>query len=163
MADSSLASELAPLSQRLWHKIEPMLRSSCRAARQRSQIVAMQNWLQKYAVSEPEPPLAQVQGILEAFYHCCDGHVWPVAHLIARLAIAGESTLIEQIGRWGDYGQQRQMGDRLLGSVEDPDSFYLLILGQAHYGLSDYAQAQSYYQRCLTLVEIGRASCRERV
>jgi len=63
-----------------------------------------------------------------------------VADTISRLAVEADTTLAEQLGRWGYYEQQLQLCDRLLNaseSISDADSaFYQLVGAQAHYGLS---------------------------
>ena len=158
MSDSSeeVLLDLEALGTRVLNRVKPMLLQDRKlSVAVRSQMVAVCNWLGRYRAPVGATQKEQVQGFLEAFYHCCEGGSLEAAQIILSVCVdkKNNTTFIEQLGKWGLYAEQIEAYKRILALLADEDGSYLSLLGRAYYAISDYSAAHSCYERSLAIAQ----------
>ncbi|MEO1389824.1 MAG: tetratricopeptide repeat protein [Cyanobacteria bacterium J06634_6] len=131
--------QLAPLSQQTF--ASPFIRSQHRATR---------HWLTRRQNIDSSSPIAQIEGLLQAFTHLCDLQDWVTASklLTLRLNTPTQEELDNQLHTWGYYQQQRSLYEPLLGKLNDEWQAILLNgLGNVHNSLGNHHTALTYHQQ----------------
>ena len=102
-------------SQSVLDEIQAILRSQAKTLTpfQRSQHVAIINWLKRYQVPSGSTNLEQVRGSLEAFYHLCKLENYSLAFSVVISPVRFTDYLLhEQLGIWGYSSERLVLGGR---------------------------------------------------
>lgn len=117
--------------------------------------IAVENYLtDNEELPSDVPPIEQIYGYLEAFYHLSEVKDWERAKAITRaqLGTPTNEELYAQLGTWGYYQKQIELCSKLLGKLDaSTDTICLNTLGTAHDSLSNYHQAINYYEQDLII------------
>ena len=118
--------------------------------------LALENCLYHVAPSLPTATtLAEVQGLIEAIYHCRALQFWDMAQELMNWPIGAEQRpLYDQLGCWGCCRQQIELHQDLIGKLDaEVDLQSWNELGHAHRILGEFQTAQTYHEAQLHLAQ----------
>jgi tetratricopeptide (TPR) repeat protein len=108
-------------------------------------------WLQTYQPTNSSLDEI-VKGYLDAFYHLAQVENWTIAYQIfsLRLPLLPDYIFYENLGIWGYYREQINMGEIIFSKINDEvNCLCLLEIGNAYCDLGEHQKALEYYQQLL--------------
>jgi len=149
LSDEQAGQLISPITE----QIKAKLSTKKLTVTEKAHLKATIHWLQNHQLLDSSLE-EQIQGYLEACDHLCKIELWPVAYQIfsLRLPFLPDYIFYENLGIWGYYREQIEIGKKLIEKISnDVDFLCLFEMGNAYCYLGQYETAFNYYYRLLCL------------